>query len=119
MGTTQTEQLQQEIKSLINRLGWSQNKLAIEIYNATFDDDDEHEISKLQSRLKKELNRSTTKTERLSEYIKIITEHHEYEKFCTVTPTYIDRGQLSKNMTEGLKEISQEINMLIDTKNGL
>lgn len=76
MGTMDTLELQKEIKKLIGKLGWSQKRLGREVYIATFDDCEE--ITKFEEKAKKDLSRKTTNAERLHEYLKIISHHHEF-----------------------------------------
>ncbi|WP_462166404.1 hypothetical protein [Pseudoalteromonas sp. GB43] len=54
MGTTE---LQEEIKSLLGRLKWSQKRLGRELYYAKYDDDDVVEVSRHEEKVKKESNK--------------------------------------------------------------
>ena len=66
MGTKQEAlEVQSQIKSLAAELGWTQNRLAQILYTELNEWDDDNEILKFQERLKKELQRSTTKIDRL------------------------------------------------------
>lgn len=109
-----TEQLQNEINQIIKRLGWSKNRLAREIYVATYDDDDCVEIKRFEERLKKELVRSSTKPERLREYLQIIFRHRESEKLDLVLPAFVKSKYLSDNVVSGMEKISIKINKNLD-----
>ncbi len=110
MGTPQaTKELQSQIKALISELGWSQNQLARVLYTELSDWDDEDEILKFQEKLKKELQRSTTKVERLTTYLEIITDHPDTQKLDVVFNKYIPSGAISKNLSQALGELSKEI----------
>ena len=99
--------LQREIKFLIAKLGWSQNRLARELYTALNDWDDEDEIQSFQERLKKELQRKTTKTGKLKKYISIIIRHPEAEKIDVIANQYVGAGYISKTLEDGMAKISE------------
>lgn len=109
-----TDQLQNEINSIIKKLGWSKKRLAREVYVATFDDDDEIEIKRLEERLKKELSRLSTKPERLEEYLQIISRHREFEKLDLVLPIFIKSKYINDNVRSGMETISKTITMGLD-----
>jgi hypothetical protein len=109
MGTTETTELKNCILDLLERLGWSQKRLAKEIYWATYDDDDPVELKRHEERLKKELQRSSTKPERLKEYIKIISQHHEFTKLDIVRPQYVPMPECDPDLDLAMKNISMEI----------
>lgn len=116
MGTMDTLALQKEIKKIIGELGWSQKKLGREVYYGTFDDydyDDEKEISRFEEKAKKDLNRPTTKIERLNEYLKIISHHREFKKLDIVLPVYRSNSELSEAMQKGMMDISEEIDQML------
>jgi hypothetical protein len=101
-----TEKLQKDIKEIIAKLGWSQNRLAREIYMSENAVDNDDEITRFEGKLKKELFRSTTKPERLNEYLDIIARHPEFEKLDIIIPRYHSSGILSEEMETGMKKIS-------------
>lgn len=113
-GDMDTASAQNEIKRIIAKLGWSQNRLAREIYVATFDFDDDDEINKLEERLKKELIRKTTKPERLLEYISIISRHNEFKNLDLIVPSYSECSSLSPNLRAGMKAISKKLSKNIE-----
>ena len=116
MGTMETLELQNEIKKIIGELGWSQNRLAREIYTATFDDDDLDEITKLEAILKKHLKRESTNPNRLLKYLKIISQHHEFQKLDIVLPIYLTNNSLSEVIQAGMMDISKEIDGMLTTE---
>lgn len=101
-----TEKLQKDIKEIIAKLGWSQNRLALEIYMSENEVDNDDEITRFEGKLKKELFRSTTKPQRLNEYLDIIARHSDFEKLDIIIPRYHSSGILSEEMEAGLKKIS-------------
>ncbi|WP_323751454.1 hypothetical protein [Marinobacter sp.] len=101
--------LQREIKFLIAKLGWSQNRLARELYTALNNWDDEDEIQSFQERLKKELQRKTTKTEKLKKYILIIIRHPEAQKIDVIANQYVGAGYISHSLEDGMAKISESL----------
>ena len=110
-----TKSIQEEIKKAIDKLGWSRNRLAREIYVATYDFDDDVEINKLEERLKKELTRATTKPVRLLEYLAIISKHNEFKNLDIVMPIFIESELLSLTLKSGLKSISKKLTINIES----
>jgi len=104
-----TVDIQNDIKLIISKLGWSQNRLAREIYVATYEYDDDDEVKKLEERLKKELSRKTTKPERLLQYLAIISRHNEFKNLDVIVPAYIEGGLLSATLKAGMKAISKNL----------
>lgn len=110
MGTKQESiELQAQIKKLTTELGWSQNKLARILYTELNEWDDEDEIAKFQEKLKKELQRSTTKAERLRIYLDVIIGYPEAQKLDLVLNKYIPLKSISSSLSEAMRDISQEI----------
>ncbi len=110
MGTKQESiELQSQIKKMTAELGWPQNRLARILYTELNDWDDEEEIVKFQEKLKKELQRSTTKIERLQIYLDVIIRHPEAQKLDVVFNKYIPRNSISSSLSEAMGDISQEI----------
>jgi hypothetical protein len=114
-----TTSAQREIKYTISKLGWSQNRLAREIYVATFDFDDDDEINRLEERLKKELTRKTTKPERLLEYLSIIYRHNEFKNLDLIAPSYTEGTSLSPTLKAGMKAISEKLSKDIECADDL
>lgn len=115
-----TATAQNEIKNIISALGWSQNRLAREIYVATYDyDDDGDEINKLEERLKKELLRKTTNPKRLLQYLAIISRHNEFKNLDIIVPSYIESGTLSDAIVSGIKVVSKRISKNIESADDL
>lgn len=114
-----TATAQNEIKCIITKLGWSQKRLAREIYVATFDFDDDDEINKLEERLKKELKRKTTKAERLLEYISIISRHNEFKNLDLIVPAYVECNPVSPTLKAGMAAISKKLSKDIECADDL
>jgi hypothetical protein len=110
MGTkTETKELQGHIKDLIARLGWTQNELARVLYTELSDYDDEDEQRSFQEKLKKELQRDTTKPQRLRTYIEILQSHTDLEKVDRTANRYVPIGKINETVVKGMKSISKDI----------
>lgn len=110
MGTKQESfELQSQIKDLAVELGWSQNRLARILYTELHEWDDEGEIVRFQEKLKKELQRSTTKVERLKVYLDVLIRHPEAQKLDVVFNRYIPQNSISPSLSKAMGDISQEI----------
>lgn len=110
MGTKQEVlELQSNIKRLAAEIGWSQNKLAKLFYTELNEVDDEHEIRLFQERLKKELQRSTTKVERLRTYLDIMLRQPEADKLDVIFNKYIPQKSISCSLSKSMQAISKEI----------
>lgn len=110
MGTKQEAlEIQAQIKALVAELGWSQNRLAQILYAEQNEVENRDEILKFQERLKKELQRPTTKVERLRAYLDVIVRHPEAQKLDVVFNKYIPQCSITPELSQGMKGISQEI----------
>ncbi|WP_165662725.1 hypothetical protein [Oceanimonas sp. MB9] len=110
MGTKQeSHELLLQIKGLIAELGWTQNRLARILYSELNEWDDEDEICRFQEKLKKELQRPTTKADRLKVYLDVMVRHPEAQKLDVVMNRYIPQGSISSSLSKGMKDISTEI----------
>ena len=110
MGTKQEVlDVQYQIKALVAKLGWSQNRLARILYTELNEWDDDVEILKFQERLKKELQRPTTKVERLRAYLDVIFRHPETQKLDVVFNKYIPQNSISPVLSKAMGDISQEV----------
>lgn len=110
MGTKQEVlEIQSHIKSLAVELGWTQNRLAQILYTELHEWDDDDEILKFQERLKKELQRSTTKVERLKKYLEIVVNHPDAQKLDVVFNKYVPQNAISSSLSKEMAKVSQEI----------
>lgn len=100
--TEKTQALQAQIRDLISKLGWTQNRLARELYIEINEWDDENEIKSFQEKIKKELSRKTTKPERLQAHIDFIMAHPDAEKIDLVLNRYVPLGSISSSLIQGL-----------------
>jgi hypothetical protein len=112
-GTMTTKQLQESIKTIMASLGWSVPHLAEVIYTATHDEHQhcDDELKRFREKIKKELNRETTKPEKLEQYLRVISQDREFEKIDLIIPNYIPDPDMSDDMLKGLKGISKKITM--------
>jgi hypothetical protein len=108
-----TIELQNEIKSLIAKLKWSQKRLGREFCIAIHDYDNDDEIRRYEEKVKKDLSRSTTKPELLLSYLEVISQHSEFENLDLVIPFYRKSGVLSDVTEKGMNSISKSISNLI------
>ena len=110
MGTEkESHELLLQIKGLIAELGWTQNRLARILYSELHEWDDEDEIYKFQEKLKKELQRPTTKVDRLKVYLDVMVRHPEAQKLDVFMNRYIPQESISSSLSKGMKDISSEI----------
>lgn len=77
----------ERLQEAMELLGWSRTRLAHEVYVATRDDDDPVAIARLEERIKKEFQRSTTKPERFERYLRILQADPEYARLGGVVLT--------------------------------
>lgn len=119
MGTKTTKELQNDIKNLISRLGWSQKKCAREIYFEMYEVINDDEECRFVENFKKELARSTIKPERLAEYLNIISRHREVEKLNIIKPSLADDNCLSETFKQEMKKISKSIGKNLDSASAL
>jgi hypothetical protein len=105
----ETDELQDQLRTLAAKMGWSINELARNIYTELNEFDDEDEIRKFEQNFIKSLSRSTTKKEKLSEYLDIISKHHAVERHGLVLPVYRSTGILDKDSEQAMKSISESI----------
>ncbi|OOF00359.1 hypothetical protein [Salinivibrio sp. IB643] len=110
MGTKQeSHELFLQIKGLLAELGWTQNRFARILYSELHEWDDEDEIFRFQEKFKKELQRPTTKPDRLKVYLDVMMRHPEAKKLDVVMNRYIPQGSISSSLSKGMKDISSEI----------
>ncbi|WP_420589076.1 hypothetical protein [Bacterioplanoides sp.] len=116
-GTVETEELQDQIRSLISELNWKIPKLAEVLYVALNDDetkDEKSEIEAFYEKLKGHLKRKSTRPELLNNYLNIITNHPEYIKSSVISARYVPSNSISATLRSGLKSISKNITQNID-----
>tara|TARA_R110002050_G_scaffold66793_7_gene144763 strand:+ start:2874 stop:3245 length:372 start_codon:yes stop_codon:yes gene_type:complete len=110
MGTKhESLELQSQIKRLAAELGWSLNSLARILYTELNEWDDDDEILRFQERLKKEIQRPTTKVDRLRTYIDVIVRQPEAQKLDVVFNKYVPQNSISSSLSKTMGDISQEI----------
>ncbi|NVZ67111.1 hypothetical protein HX867_33920, partial [Pseudomonas gingeri] len=83
---TETQRLQEEIKALIARLGWSQKTLAGELWALDYDDDcpPKKDVDLFAERLKKQLTRPTAAPERLRHYLHLLQQHDQFKELVVL-----------------------------------
>ncbi|MCG7489972.1 elongation factor Ts [Vibrio sp. Of14-4] len=110
-----TAQKQQQIRTMLDELGWSHKQLADVLYEELqcseyedIDDASSEEIRKFREVLKKQLQRESTPEGRLDQYVKVISEHPDFVALGldVVVPKYVNHRCLNENSLAGLAEIS-------------
>lgn len=105
-----TQFLQSEIKKLIKKLGWSEQKFAAEIYTLKFPDDDwdeDNNRKRFYETFKKQLTRNTTPSEILSEYLRLISQNEEVKKAGIIVPCFYKTGLFPDDKIDFMLEISK------------
>lgn len=101
-----------EIKALLALLGWSQKKLARELFMDEFEYDDELELRRYEEKVKKALSRPTTKIELLQGYLNFVKAHPAFSKKRLVLNSFNPRDCLDNEQLNLMKEFSN----LVDKK---
>ena len=108
-----TLELQNEIKSILAKLRWSQKRLGREYYIAKHDYDDDVEIKRSEEKVKKDLSREQIKPELLFSYLDVISQHNEFKNLDIIIPQYRKNNVLSETVEVGMNNISKLILSLI------
>lgn len=107
-----TVELQNDIKSILAKLKWSQKRLGREYYIAKHDYDDDVEIKRHEEKVKKDLSREGIKPELLCSYLDVISQHSEFKNLDVLIPQYRKSDVLSDTMEVGMNDISKLISKL-------
>lgn len=99
----------EEIRQLIKRVGWSQNRAAEVIYTKLVECFTEDELKSFQEKFKKQLQRGSTSIERLSKYLEILRWDSDVKHSGAVLNTYVPSGELSLGLSAELRVLSEEI----------
>lgn len=110
MGTQTTQELQEVIKQLCNRIGWSQKRLAREIFYELNDIDDEAEMQRFEESFKKALSRPTTRPDQLQHYLDVMRRITSVDKADLIVPQYQSTNLLDPELEKALIEASKDIN---------
>lgn len=104
----QLKELQAQIISMQQQLGWTQTQLAQAIYCELYEDDDDDErIKKFYDALKKQLKRDTTPVELLQRYVQIISNHDDFRRADLVVANPIRLGAVDISILRKISEISR------------
>ena len=105
---TETQRLQQLIKGLIKRLGWSQKRFARELQAMDEDGDwaTQRDVSQYEERVKKHLSRPTVSPELLERYLQQLQAHEEFAKLDVLVPYFVAEQDFSVEFVRGMREIS-------------
>lgn len=113
---TETQQLQEKIKKLIARLGWSQKTLAGELWSIMNDDDypQKIEVNRFAERLKKQLTRPTAAPEQLQRYLDLLQTHEQFKQLNVIVPSFVRSVGFSEELLEGMRAISTHLDEKLD-----
>ncbi|WP_218352510.1 hypothetical protein [Alteromonas lipotrueiana] len=112
MGTKlEAQELQRQLKDLCASAGWSQNKLARVLYRELYSQNDDAGARRFQERLKKALQRDSTKPERLEQYLAIAHRCQVTEKQQQHFHRPEKNGYISETMSIEMKRITAEMDM--------
>ncbi|AMN82547.1 hypothetical protein ALP39_200441 [Pseudomonas marginalis pv. marginalis] len=105
---TETHRLQEEIKALIARMGWSQRTLAGELWSLEYDTDfpQKEDVDRFAERLKKHLTRPTAAPEKLQHYLELIQQHDQFRQLDLIVPRLVPSAGFSPEFLEGMRKIS-------------
>ncbi|EMV9185914.1 hypothetical protein AADU03_004800 [Escherichia coli] len=107
---TEAQQLQDEIKKLLNSMGWSINQFARELHELEYPGcDTDSEIESYQNKIKKQLSRPTTPPERLRHYLKLLQKHPDFSEANFVQPICTSLGLLDREIEKGLIRLSKKL----------
>ncbi|NOI53868.1 elongation factor Ts [Vibrio crassostreae] len=110
-----TAQKQQQIRTMLDALGWSHKQLADVLYEElqcsefeNLENASPEEIRKFREALKKQLQRDSTPESRLEQYVKIISEHPDFVALGldVVVPKYVNHRCLNDDSLAELADIS-------------
>lgn len=101
--------LVEEIRQLIKRVGWSQNKAAEVIHEVLDNSHTEGELKLFQEKFKKQLQRGSISIERLSKYLEILRWDSDVKRSGAVLNTYVSSGELSQGLSAELRVLSEEV----------
>jgi hypothetical protein len=115
MGTKQeAQEIKAQIKSLAAELGWTQNQLAQKLYMELHEVENDAEMVKFQERFKKDLQRGTTKVEKLQRYLELMVNHYDAKKINLNFKKHIPLKTISLALSKAMKEISKEIDISLE-----
>ena len=102
------EELQKEIKFIINKLGLSITEVAKRVYCERFEDDDTEEERKFVETFRKNLNRQA-KPELLESYLGNIAQLREFKNSDLAISSALNLGFIPTDIQRGLQSISEKI----------
>ncbi|GEK12926.1 translation elongation factor Ts [Aliivibrio fischeri] len=118
MGQMGTMKKQKQIQQILNALGWSHATFADIVFEELYADElgssnntDKDAIRKLAASIKKQLQRSSTADELLNKYLRILSEHPDYQalNLDMILMKYVDHSCLSTSLTMQLTNLSKEL----------
>ena len=102
------EELQKEIKFIINKLGLSITEVAKRVYCERFEDDDTEEERKFVETFRKNLNRQA-KPELLESYLGNIAQLREFKNSDLAISSALNLGFIPTDIQRGLQSISKKM----------
>ncbi|MGF1765698.1 elongation factor Ts [Aliivibrio kagoshimensis] len=120
---THTKQKQQQIQQALDALSWSHNQLANLLYDELNDNDDfketdKDDIRKLGQNIKKQLQRATTNEARLDQYLRILSEHPDYQalNLGLILPHYVPHRSINEELALQLTQLSSKLDCFDEDK---
>ena len=115
MGTKQeAQEIKAQIKSLATELGWTQNQLAQKLYIELHEVENDTEMVRFQERFKKDLQRGTTKVEKLQRYLELMVNHYDAKKIDLSFKKHVRLKTISLTLSKAMNEISKEIDSSLE-----
>lgn len=107
----QTKDLQKEIKTLLTRMGWSQQKAAERLYYEQNEEGEGSgaEIRRYTETFRKKLSRSSTPPDYLEKVLNFLANQREAKAADEFKPVYVPGRSLSDTVREEMRKISREI----------
>lgn len=122
MGQMGTMKKQKQIQQALDALGWSHATFADIVFEELYADElgssnntDKDAIRKLAASIKKQLQRESTADELLNKYLRILSEHPDYQalNLGSILMKYVDHSCLNTDLTTQLANISKELDLQI------
>lgn len=102
---SKTAKLQQELKMLLEAVGWSKKELAIQMAASEENrSQDKNDPNKEYENVRKALTRSSTKPETLHCYINFVIEHNKHRELYRLPEV---NGEFSESELEILKSVRE------------
>ncbi|KAF1053704.1 MAG: hypothetical protein GAK43_01260 [Stenotrophomonas maltophilia] len=107
---TETQRLQEEIKSLLKQLNCSQKSFARMLIEQDSEDySTEKEIQQAEERMKKHLTRASTPVDLLQTYLQQLQEHPDFSKLDIAIPNLQLLEEFDPQLIEAMRRVSRKL----------